>query len=199
MALKPGKTEVRAVAAVLEPEFKSLTPEQREEVEEVALAALEEAWAQYEKKAKFTVIGQVSSVNGKAILPSDEQATKIALGRYGTENQATAAALGLAYSAQTHETARSWVLPVFHGTPNDWYKARKAKAGEALADLGYREAELKRRTQWFEDHPGEKVPLDWTTVVVSERDVHQCSTCHGIGRVPNDDVPRRADLPRVWY
>lgn len=193
MPLKAGKTEVRAVAAAIEPEFKNLTPEQRLEVEEVALAALEVAWEQYEKKAKFTIVGQV------ATKPGEEPGDKVALGRYGTETQAKAAALGLAYSAQTHESAFVWVLPVFHGTPNDWYKARKANRGESLADLPFREAELQRRLQWCADHPDEPLPLDWTVDIASDKQVTQCPACKGLGRVPQDETPTRGDLPRVWH
>lgn len=180
-----------------------IVTEQIEQVEEFALAALNTALDVIEDRAKFTVVGQVKTET----IPSDcDEPThrrikgdKVALGLYATETKAREDAIRLGYSTQTHETAKVWVLPVHHGTPTEWYKRRKEEQKLAdAADSSYRERELQRRIRWYEEHPGEPAPLDWTVEVAFESQTEECEACKGMGRVPKADLKRRADLDRVW-
>jgi hypothetical protein len=182
------KAHIKRMAEVLDGEY--------ETVEDAAKAAMAEAFEIVQERAKFTVVGQVMRVGNKTLAPSDEDATKFALGWYATQKQATDDALRVALSTQTHEEARAWVLPIFNGTPSAFYQARKSERNELTSQEGsYREAEIARRTKWFEDNPGAKIPDDWTVDVAGESQTQTCPTCHGIGRTPKDDVPLRADLP----
>lgn len=191
MALKFGKRDVNKMADVLDAEY--------ETVEEAAQAALEAAMSIIEAKAKFTVVSQVSYTDNEWVKPSDPRAEKVALGWYSTEKQALDDALKMAYSTQTHEEHRSWVLPLHHGTPNDYYVARKkAKKAQEAGDTSYREKELQRRIKWIEEHPGEKLPEDWTVEVASEADTDECEVCKGMGRVPKAHLTRRADTVRYY-
>lgn len=126
MAVKAGKREVARMVAVLDAEH--------ETVEDAARAALDEAFAIYESRAKFNVVGQLyfSMHDGGHLRHSDERAVKVSLGMFSTEGDARRAAESLTYSTQTHEQFRSWVLPVHHGTPADFYRDRK-KAWEKVA------------------------------------------------------------------
>ena len=182
MAIAPTKTMVKALAKVLDEEYDS--------AEEAAEAAMLAAFEMYEARAKFTVVGQVKQPDGKG--------DKVALGWYATENQATQDALKLTYSTQTHEEHRAWVLKVHHGTPNDYYIDRKkAKKADAAADASYRQREMQRRIQWFEDHPGEQPPLDWTIQVAFDNQTDECEACKGMGRIPKPELPRRIELVPV--
>lgn len=139
MALKAGKKDIEKLATVLEGDYGDVT--------EAATAALTAAWDIYEAKAKYTVVSQLRfSAQAGTIDPLSDEADKIAFGRYGTEKQAHDDAMKMAFSTQTNEEFRSWVLPVHHGTPNDYYKARKqARTEAALALKSPREQELQRR------------------------------------------------------
>lgn len=105
----PGKTEVRKMIGVLERDFDT--------AEDAAKAVLEAAWDMYEGKGKWTVFAQRKR--------PDEPPMSLALGWYGTENQARAQAEGMAFSSVTHEEYGYRVLPVFHGTAASWHAARK--------------------------------------------------------------------------
>lgn len=137
------------LAAVLDGEY--------ETVEDAARAALEEAFAIYEAKAKFTIVGQLYySPKGGWSSPEEAAATKVALGRYGTETAALRDAESFAISSTTHEQFRAWVLPVFHGTPASYFSGRKSalKAIEAASD-GPSQADLLvaslRQAGWVTD------------------------------------------------
>lgn len=143
MAVTFTKANVSKMATILEGDY--------ETVEEAARAALNGAMEIIESRAKFTVVGQVKR--------HDNKGDKVALGWYGTETQATSAAMGLAFSTKTNEEHFAWVLPVHHGTPDSYYKDRKANIG--LSEMAAREAESRKRQAWYEAHPGERLPADW--------------------------------------
>lgn len=196
MALTWTKKMIAELAEVLDDDY--------ETVEDAAHAALDAAWELIKGRAKFTVVGQVQSevVKDECDNPEHKRWTgdKVALGYYATEKQAITDALKMAYSTQTHETARAWVLPIFNDTPSQWYVSRK-KANKDLAvkDGNYREAEQARRVQWFEDHPGEPVPLDWTVEVAFGNQTDDCEACHGLGKVPKPEIKRRSELDKTYY
>lgn len=158
-----------------------------DDLEDMALAALEAAQEVIAERAKYTVVGQVKEPGGNG--------DKVALGWYPTEKQATSDALSLAYSTQTHEEARAWVLPVHHSTPHSWYKARKSAQVAEGETLNHRQAELKMRQQWLEAHEDEPIPLDWSVEVVTEIDTDECPHCYGLGRIPGDHIKRREEVP----
>lgn len=146
-----------------------------ETVEEAAAAVLDAAWAIVQERAKFTVVGQIKTPAGQ---PAGD---KVALGWYATQTQATNDALKLTHSSQTHESALAWVLPVVHGTPNDWYVSRKnAKKAEAATDSSVRERELQRRIAWVAAHPDDPIPPNWG-LVPWDREVTDCTVCEGTG------------------
>jgi len=123
-------------------------------VEDAAKAALSEAWAIYESKARFTVVGQIY-YSGGYLDHEDAAANKVALGRYATENQAQAAAESLVFGTRTHEESRAWVLRVHHGTPASYYaeRAEERKKAELAGKTGL-EARLQRRIDFFKANPG---------------------------------------------
>lgn len=172
MAIKPGKTEVRKLAAVLDQEYAT--------VEEAAEAALVAAWELYESKGKYTVVGQVRQSDGKG--------DKIALGRFGTANQATTAALQLAYSSVTHEECLAWVLEVHPGSPHEWFKARKQAKQASSDERNWRAREQDRRVEWFKNRqPGEEIPVEFG-VAPLEMNSDQCVACNGTGRVIREEL-----------
>jgi len=122
--------------------------------EDAASALLELTWDLYEQRAKFTVVGQLRYSKGEFLDPEDARASKVALGRYATETQAKDHAESLVFSHQTGEEMRVWVLPVHHGTPHEWFRARATdRKEEALANSTPRERELYRRIEWFKANP----------------------------------------------
>lgn len=192
MALTFTKKHVQRMAEVLDQDY--------ETVEEAAKAALDAAYEIVVERAKFTVVGQIRRTENEEIHPSDERATKYALGWYATEKQALSDALKAALSTQTHEESRAWVLPIHNVTPSAFYQERhKKRKAEAIEDASYREAELARRERWVEENPGKPLPLDWTVEIACEAQTKLCKACDGLGRIPNDDLFTRADLPKTYY
>ena len=124
-------------------------------VEDAAKAAMVEAFAIYESKAKWTVVGQLYYGEGGYIDHEDAAASKVALGRYGTEKQAQSTAESLVINGRGHEEFRAWVLPVWHGTPASYFgeRAEERKRQELLGKTGL-EARLQRRIDFFKANPG---------------------------------------------
>lgn len=143
MPLTIGKRDVAKAADLLEQEYES--------AEDAAQALLEFAFDLYEKKAKYTVVGQLRYSNG-FVDPASEEAVKIALGAYGTETQAINAARSLVLSTSTNEEFRAWPLPVWHGTPAAFFKERKKLIG--VRELGATPTDkLIHFMQWERDNP----------------------------------------------
>lgn len=138
-----------------------------EDLDAAAVAALSAALEIIEKRAKFTVVGQLRFPAGH-LTPDEARANQVALGWYATEGQADAAALSLVYSTATHETFQTWTLPIFNGTPAAYYTTRKQarEAAENSLKSGP-EAELQRRVQWFKDNPEAETP-DWGPIWKTE-------------------------------
>ena len=147
MSISAGKRDVARLATVLEQDFGT--------VEEAAKAAMAEAWAIYEEKARYTVVGQLYYGEGGYIDHADAAASKVALGRYGTERQAQSAAEALIINGRGHEEFRAWVLPVWHGTPAAFFgeRAEERKRQELRGKTGL-EARLQRRIDFFRANPG---------------------------------------------
>lgn len=152
MALKHGKAQITKMIEALEGEY--------ETVEQAALAALATAEEIFEDRAKFVVVGQLKDKNGRSnIPPTDPEAIKLSLGWYSTEGDATSAAGSLWHSSASGDTFRTWVLPVFHGTPADLHakqkekyqkenEARKQKASDKIkADIEKRRLEMEERAR----------------------------------------------------
>ena len=120
-----GKRDVTKLATALEAgEFTG--------PEDMAKAALELAFEIYEAKSAWMIVGQLRYQPGQGFLrATDAHGEKVALGPYGTEKQAITAGESLAYSNQTGEEFRWWVLPIHRGTPAAWFKARKLARQEA--------------------------------------------------------------------
>lgn len=166
MALSIGKRDVTRIAKVLDQDY--------ETVEDAARAVLEAAFELYESKAKFTVVGQMYyAPDGGWLDKDDAAASKVALGRYGTEIQARDAAESLTISGPTGEQFLAWVLPVFHGTPHAYFKARAEERKRAEATHGTdRERALQRRIDWFKANPGAlTLPPD------IDDDIEYCASC----------------------
>jgi len=147
VAITIGKRDVARLAAVLEQDFGT--------VEEAAKAAMVEAWAIYEEKAQWTVVGQLRYGEGGYIDHADAAASKVALGRYSTEKQALSVAESLVISTRTHEEFLAWVLPVWHGSPAAYFAERaEERKRQALRDKTGLEARLQRRRDFFKANPG---------------------------------------------
>lgn len=129
MTITWGKRERTKVASVIDQEW--------ENVEDAAEAVLAEALSLLEKRAKFTVVGQLyySRQEGGWIGPEDARAAKVCLGYYSTPGDAQEAAQSLVYQSATHEEFKTWVLPVEHSTPAEVYAKRKAAHQAAEAEV----------------------------------------------------------------
>lgn len=126
MGLKPNKGDAKAVLKVLQENI-DIPESELDDWMGVAELVVAAAFERYEKAGKYVVVGQLMRKNDSTLVdPHTGDATKISLGLYRTPKQADDAALALTGSHVTHETFRSWTLPVHHGTPHDWFRARKA-------------------------------------------------------------------------
>lgn len=164
------KTEARRLAKVLDPGYADLDSEQKAELEALASAALTEAADIVLERAKFTVVGQLyAGPESRWVARGEADAAKGCLGFFSTAGGAREAAEGLTYNAQTHEEWRSWVLPVFHGSANDFHRERKAAKQAAAAEALVRhkeeqgrltEAWMQQRAEeigeWFNGLPAEE-------------------------------------------
>lgn len=114
--IKPSVTEVKALAKVLdEGTFTNAA--------DMALAALEMAYAAYEDRARFVIAGQLYYRNGAGYVK--DNGDRVAFGPYDNLTPATAAGEQLAYSANGGEEFKWWLLPYHQGTPAQWFKQRK--------------------------------------------------------------------------
>lgn len=158
------------------------------EAEGFAMDALEVAWGVAQDKAKFTVVGQLKrGADQRIVDPSSDEADKVALGWYPTEKQAVNDALKLAYSQQTHEEFRAWVLPLHLDTPNSYYVQRKKAKQQAEADIPLREQEVRRRQKWYEDHPDETPPPEFNVVIPFDNELEDCPMCDGTGKIKREE------------
>lgn len=118
-----GKREVNAMAEHLEGDFR--------DVEEAAHGVLTKAVELLSARVKYVVVGQVVATKERGpIAPSDPEAVKICVGMFSTEGKARSAAESLWTSTQSGDTLRTWVLPVFHGTPAQWHGTQREKYQE---------------------------------------------------------------------
>lgn len=184
MGIKPGKTEVRKLAAVMEQPYDT--------VEEAAEAALAEAWRLLEERGCWTVVGQLRySPEGGWVDHDEAQAAKIALGWYATENMAAKAAQSLYQSGTTGEEFRTWVLPVFQGSPHEYFTVRKkekarldGKDDESV--VGKRESALQRRIDFYARNGHANFPID------IDDDSDKCGRC---GQEVPPDMQDQIQLP----
>lgn len=150
MAITFTKAHVKRMVETLD--------QDHETMEDAANAALDVALEIIQARAKFTAVGQLYHPTGH-LSPEEARSNMVALGWYATEKQADDAALSLVYSTATHETFRSWTLPIFNGTPAAYYSERKrAREAAEIAAKGGKSAELERRIQWFKDNPDAETP-----------------------------------------
>ncbi|WP_405056998.1 hypothetical protein OG474_30210 [Kribbella sp. NBC_01505] len=150
MAITFTKAHVKQMVETLD--------QDHEDIEAAASAALGTALEIVQARAKFTAVGQLHHPTGH-LTPGEARSNMVALGWYATEKQADDAAMSLVYSTATHETFRTWTLPIFNGTPAAYYSDRKkARAAAEIALRGGKQAELERRVQWFKDNPETKPP-----------------------------------------
>jgi hypothetical protein len=134
LSLELTATHRKKMAAVLDQEHETL--------EEAAQAALDCAVEIFESRAKFAVVGQVRWSNGY-LSPEDGRAAKVVLDWFPTRKKAETAGRSLAFSNQTNEEVRWWVVPVHHGSPHEWHRARKEEHQRASieAEHGKQESE----------------------------------------------------------
>lgn len=133
MGLKFGKTEVNAVALVLDQDHESV-----EDAARACLAVMEDI---FRARAKFVVVGQLCGNRERTeVPPSDPEAIKVSLGWYSTEGEARDAGEKLWGSTVSGDRFRWWVLNVHHGTPADLHAKRKAQ----YVALEEKQAEAKR-------------------------------------------------------
>jgi hypothetical protein len=131
VAIKPTKTDAKGLREILDPDWKELDASQLAVLDEIAMACCEAAFQLYEDKAKYAVVGQLLYGPYEAIMQPDED--KVSLGFYSTVIQAQNAAEGLTRATGgATEVFRSWVLPVWHGTPAAWHSQRVAAIKESI-------------------------------------------------------------------
>lgn len=161
MAITFTKKQVAQMVETLDRDYESM--------DDAAKAALDTALEIVMDRARFTVVGQLHHPTGH-LSPEEARSNQVALGWYATEKQATDAALQLVYSTATHETFKSWTLPIFNGTPAAYYIGRKKAREQAeIALKGGKNAELERRIQWFRDNPNAEPP-NWGPIWATKKD-----------------------------
>lgn len=171
--LNIGKRDVAKIADVLDQDYDS--------AEDAARAVLEECFALYETKAKFTVVGQLAySPEGGWMNRADALASMVALGNYGTEKAAYNDALSFTISSATHEEFKAWVLPVYHGTPASYFSKRKTAKNEAVLENStaarFGKAREKSLAEIIRDLQGEGWPDD--AQIMQRREGQQtCPEC----------------------
>lgn len=151
--LKYGKREIAKLAAVLNQDYAT--------AEDAALAALKAMEEIFASRAKFTVVGKLkSTLEDGELNPHDERAVCASLGWFSTEGDAKTAAEGLWRSTSTGETFYTVVVPVYHGTPAEFHKARKKLQDDRKAEIEKRQRErlhkyieLTRGKSIFEPRP----------------------------------------------
>ena len=172
MSLSIGKRDVARLAAVLDAEYDSL--------DEAASAVLTAAWELYEQKANWIVAAQVNWGPGGYLDKDDIVDNRVAVVPFGTETQARNAAMDLAFSKQTGEECKAWLVPYHHGTAAAFFKQRAdaRKKVEAKADTSQRakrEAALERRTAFWAANPG-------AAALPDDIDDEVGDYCYGCGR-----------------
>lgn len=139
LSLKFGKREIQAVAKVLDEDYDT--------ADDAALACLNAMEKIFEDRAKFVVVGQLSSTRDLGTIPpSDPEAIKVCLGFYSTEGDAKTAANSLWHNTASGDTFRTWYLDVFHGSPADFHASRREQY--AALEAKRREADAKRIKDW---------------------------------------------------
>lgn len=119
MSLKLGKRELGRVIEALEGDYDT--------VEAAAKAVASTVEELLEKRAKFTVVGQLAiDENGNTVDPASPEAIKVSLGWYSTEGDARSAAESLVHNSASKQTFRVWVIDVFHGTAAALHGKQKA-------------------------------------------------------------------------
>lgn len=153
-----GKRDAQRLAKVIEPLYDQLDPDQRAEVDTMAAAALDEAAEIVLERAKFVVVGQLyAGPETRWVARGEADAAKGCIGFYSTPGEAQKAAEGLTYNSQTHEEWRAWVLPVFHGSANDFHGERKAakQAAAAAALAEHKERQGRLTEAWMQERAAE--------------------------------------------
>lgn len=141
MALKFGKSQREKVMDLLEADHETL-----EDAADAVLALVNDLVAD---RASFVVVGQLSATKERMeVPPSDPEAIKVALGFYSTEGDARSSSESLWHSAASGDTFRTWVLPLFHGTPADFHKQQKDKL--VAAEAKRKEANSERMRKQIE-------------------------------------------------
>lgn len=141
--LTHGKRDYLKLVPILAPDWDELDDEPREQVLAIAKQLMEKSLEIFNEKAKFVTVGQMYWTKGNGKLSSwDPKAEKLCVGFFGTEKQAEGAAFELIGAQTADEHFRVWTLPIWHGTPGAWRKARRKAiegelsllAGEASVD-----------------------------------------------------------------
>ena len=135
----PAKKDLDAIVDMLE--SGTLPDNDAPTARDVAEAIVQRAWDAYEARGKFMVVGQVFDQLGKRIADGK----KVAMRPFTTEKQAKDAAMALVGSTSSQFMLRTWVIPMFYGTPNDWHKDLKShevgaeevvqRAADGVADI----------------------------------------------------------------
>jgi len=94
-------------------------------LDSAAVAALDAALSIIEERGKWAVVGQVRHTTEHGdIPPSHEAAVKVCLGLFDSDTKANDAAAQLVHNT-AGDVLRTWVLPMFYGTPSAWHKERR--------------------------------------------------------------------------
>ena len=132
--LTHGKRDYLKLVRILAPDWDELDDEPREQVLAIAQQVMEKSLEIFNEKAKFVTVGQMFWTEDDGRLSSwDPKAEKLCIGFFSTEKQAHAAAMDLGGALTAKERFRTWELPIWHGTPGEWRKARKKAMQEEMA------------------------------------------------------------------
>ena len=131
--LKFGLSEARQLRAILNPEWQKLDKDLLPELDEVCAKVLEASVDMGDPRTTFAGLAQIYwTLEDGSLKSFDPAAEKVAV-VYSTKGEADKAAEMFQGGGSSKELLRTWVLPVWHQSPNEWKKARR-RAQEAAEE-----------------------------------------------------------------
>ena len=123
MSLKVGKRDIEAILPALDPDWKQLPPEQKDDLYAVGQHVLEAAWERYEQRGRYYCAVQVHTIDGLPVKRTDPRGGSVLLGPYVTAGQAATAARQARVMLGGKYTCLAVVLDAQDATPTVWVKA----------------------------------------------------------------------------
>ena len=123
MAITATSRDAIKLRAVLDPNWKQMSREERAGLDAACLEVMQAALQVLEDKAKFVAVGAVAYTNEDGYLTRlDPKAERVCVGYFNTAKQADDAARALFGNSTSKVECRTLVYPIWKGTPAAWRK-----------------------------------------------------------------------------